>query len=395
MLRGIRICVGSLCLALPVLLGADLKEPLSAIRQIETAGKGHPAAIAAAKQLGATGQLEQLPEILAAFDDANPLVVNWLRSAVETIVDRELQAGKALPQAELEAFILATDHHPRARRLAYEVVLNVDPTIEQRLIPGMLNDPSTEFRRDAVARLLTAATTQLEAGEEAAAKPMLLEALQGARDTDQVEAIVKPLEKLGEKVDLPRHFGFVMDWRMIGPFDNKDKKGFDIAYPPETEIDLAGKYAGQQGEVTWGTYETTDKYGALDLAKMLAPHKGAAVYAYSEFEAESARDIEVRLGSPNAWKLWVNGKFLFGRDEYHRGKAIDQYRVPAKLQAGKNTILLKICQNEQTEDWAQDWQFQLRVCDATGTAVLSQTRPPTKEPIVEKPAEAKEQDGAK
>jgi hypothetical protein len=44
------------------------------------------------------------------------------------------------------------------------------------------------------------------------------------------------------------------------------------------------------------------------------------------------------------------------------------------LKKGRNEILVKICQNEQTEDWAQTWDFQLRVCDALGTAVLSQDR---------------------
>jgi hypothetical protein len=39
-------------------------------------------------------------------------------------------------------------------------------------------------------------------------------------------------------------------------------------------------------------------------------------------------------------------------------------------------ILVKCLQNEQTEDWAQNWDFQLRVCDATGTAVLSMDRKP-------------------
>ncbi len=49
---------------------------------------------------------------------------------------------------------------------------------------------------------------------------------------------------------------------------------------------------------------------------------------------------------------------------------MDQYRVLAKLQPGTNKILLKICQNEQTEDWAQRWEFQVRVCDSSGPLVL-------------------------
>jgi hypothetical protein len=52
--------------------------------------------------------------------------------------------------------------------------------------------------------------------------------------------------------------------------------------------------------------------------------------------------------------------------------AIDQYRVGAVMQAGRNLILLKICQDEQKPDWAQRYEFQLRVCDANGSGVLSQ-----------------------
>ena len=48
---------------------------------------------------------------------------------------------------------------------------------------------------------------------------------------------------------------------------------------------------------------------------------------------------------------------------------MDVYQVPAKLKAGSNRILLKICQNEQEQTWAQRYQFNLRVCDKTGTAV--------------------------
>jgi hypothetical protein len=49
---------------------------------------------------------------------------------------------------------------------------------------------------------------------------------------------------------------------------------------------------------------------------------------------------------------------------------MDQYKAHARLKPGVNTILLKICQNEQTEDWAQEWNFQIRVCDPFGNAVL-------------------------
>jgi len=96
-----------------------------------------------------------------------------------------------------------------------------------------------------------------------------------------------------------------------------------------------------------------------------------AGYAYAEFHSNAARPVELRLGCKNAWKVWLNGKFLFGRDEYHRGMEIDQYRMPVELKPGKNVILVKVCQNELVEEWTREWEFQLRVTDSLGTPIAS------------------------
>ncbi len=353
---------------------ADFDAAVETIRNIGPEGQGNAKASAAWKEL-AQSPIQDLPRLLAAFDGASPLAANWLRSAAETVADRELKATGKLPQPELEKFIGETQHNPRARRMAYEWILKIDPTVADRLIPGLINDPSTEFRRDAVARLIEAGTKQLADEKKDLAKETFQAALHGARDEDQINAIVKPLDTMGVKVDLPRHFGFIMDWRLIGPFDNTAKKGFAVAYPPETEINFDGTYAGQKGDVKWAKYVTEDKYGLVDLSKYTAPQKGSVTYAYTEFTSDKAQTVDVRLGTPNAYKIWLNGELIFGREEYHRGMAIDQYRMTGRLKEGKNQILLKICQNEQTEEWAQRWQYQLRICDATGTAILSKTRP--------------------
>ena len=353
---------------------ADLADQLAVIRKVGPQGQGHPAAAAAWKEVVAA-DAAALPQILAAFDGANPLAANWLRGAVESIADRTLSADGKLPASDLENFVLEVKHDPRARRLAFEWLTRVDAAAPERLIPGMLNDPSVEFRRDAVQRLLDQAAKLETDGTPDAARPVYLQALSAARDDDQVQACVKPLEKLGQKVDLPRHFGLVTNWYLIGPFDNTGKKGFDVAYPPEQQLNLDAKYPGKDGDVAWTKHVTTDAYGIVDLAKAQDAFKGAVTYAYHEFTSEEAQTVDLRLGTPNAWKVWVNGELVFGRDEYHRGMRLDQYEMRAALKPGKNQILVKLCQNEQKEDWAQRWQFQLRVCDSTGTAVLSKTRP--------------------
>ena len=115
---------------------------------------------------------------------------------------------------------------------------------------------------------------------------------------------------------------------------------------------------------------TTNDYGVVDMNKPFTALKGAVGYAAAEFVAAESRPAEIRLGCINGWKVWFNGKFLFGRDEYHRNVEIDQYRMPVTLQKGRNVIVVKICQNEQTEDWAAAWEFQLRITDALGTPIV-------------------------
>lgn len=350
------------------LSAADLSPQIKAIRSVAREGQGNEAAAAAVRTLAAA-DASDLIQILAGFEKASPLAANYLRNAVESIADRHVASGKLLPTAELERFVLNRSHDPGARRLAFEVLLKVDSSARDRLIPEMLLDPSPEFRRDAVLRLVTEAESLVDSSAEQA-KQTYRKALSGATDSDLVKKISEALKKLGAEVDLVSHFGFLTRWKIVGPFDNREFVGFDRVYPPEKELDFEAKLSARDGDVAWGEITTTDEFGILDIAKSIAPHKGAVMYLATTFHAKSDRDVEFRFGTPNAWKIWVNGEYLFGRDEYHRGMAIDQYRVPARLRAGRNVILVKLCQNEQEDDWAQRYQIQIRVCDPSGVAVL-------------------------
>jgi hypothetical protein len=44
------------------------------------------------------------------------------------------------------------------------------------------------------------------------------------------------------------------------------------------------------------------------------------------------------------------------------------------LKKGANTVLVKCCQDEQKEEWTVEWEFQLRVCDRAGSAILAATK---------------------
>jgi len=292
---------------------------------------------------------------------------------VDSVTSRVLGVGGNLPLAELGKFVLDTHHNPRARRLALELLSRMDAATTDKLLAGMLNDPSMEIRFDAVQKVMDQAGQALAASNKVGATLLFQQALNSARDPEQIDGIATKLGELGQPVDTLKLFGFLTDWKVIGPFDNTGRKGFEAVYPPEQKIDLAAECDGKAGKVKWRDDLITQKYGKVDLNEVYGKLKEVVAYATTDFYSDRAQAVELRLGGKNSWKVWLNGKLLFGRDEYHYNSEIDQYSMPAQFQPGRNTILVKVCQNEQTEDWTVEWDFQLRVTDSLGTPMLSDT----------------------
>jgi len=351
-----------------------LSPPLRTLLAVGPKGAGNRRAAEAWQEL-ARSPAERLPNLLAALDGANPLAANWIRTAIDTVAERQLRRGGKLPAAELEQFVLDRRGAPRARRLAYEWLCRADRSAPRRLLGGMLDDRSREMRRDAVAQLIGDAIQVTELSRPANALPLYRRAFAAARDRDQVELLAGRLRKLGETVDLPRHFGFILGWKLIGPFDNSAERGYGVAYPPERESDPAASYDGKHGKVGWIDYRSKDDYGKVDLNRAIGEEKGVVGYAMTEFYSAERREAEFRVTSFNAVKLWFNSRLVDEHNIYHGGSQMDQYRSRGTLLPGRNTILLKVCQNEQTQSWARVWGFQLRLCDEHGTAVLSTDRP--------------------
>ena len=355
--------------AAPLSAETTSPEALARLKAVGREGQGNPAASKAWKEVVARGP-SALPEILAAMDGAEATAANWLRTAVDAIAERALAAHEELPAAQLERFVRQTRHDGAARRLGYELLCRVDPKAPDRLLPGMLQDPSPELRRDAVAAVIQEADALLEKDARDAARAAYRKALTGACDRDQVDRLVKQLDKLGVKVDVAGHFGFVTRWLLAAPFDNSREAGFDAAYPPEKGVNPAAVYKGKNGaEVRWTAHTTTNPYGVVNLNQAVGKQQGVVAYAYAVVESPAERPVQVRAGSQNGIRIFLNGKEICHRDEYHHCMEVDQYVASTTLKAGRNELLVKVCQNEQKEDWAQQWSFQVRLCDAVGAAV--------------------------
>jgi hypothetical protein len=340
----------------------DTTRALAALKAVGKEGKGNEDAGPAWKTLTSKGVAGLIPA-LEAVDDANPTAANWLRSAAGAIADAEKAAGRALPADKLEALATNPKFAPSARHFAYTLLVGQDPGAKAKLLPGFLNDKSADLRRDAIAFRLE----ELEKAAGPGLKADLERLFALTRDRDQVDLVARKLSDHGVKPTVTEHLGFVTALSLVGPFDGPDGKGYDTPHPPEAATAATGTFKGKDGaEVTWVPAATTDRYGAFDLNKLVGKHKNAVAYALAVIVADQETPCEVRVTSITSVKIFLNGKEIFGRDEYHHGDPLDAHVGKGTLKKGENVIVLKVCQNDQKEPWAQDWKFRVRVCDDTG-----------------------------
>jgi hypothetical protein len=359
MYRAMVVVIGLAAAVVVAAAGSDAGEEADMARRLAAAeaGGGRADLATLADQLAAATAAEIRPA-LTALEAATPAGSNWLRSGLDRAVER---LGAELSSDELAAWATDGTLPPRARSLAFGWLKNRDPARADRLLAGMLDETALDLRRAAVAKLLADAAGGGEAAEQAAHR----QALVAARDVDQVEAIATWLSEHGEPTDVAEVLGFVRRWRVSGEYDNVGGKGFARVYPPEE----GGAAAGD-----WKEIVSTDRHGEVDLNAAVATKKGVLAYAEAVVEMPAAGPAEIRIGSPCAVVVWVNGQRVMGHEIYHASEAIDQYIGTAEFREGANTVLVKCCQNEQTESWAGEWKFQLRITDPLGQPLARQPK---------------------
>lgn len=377
-----RIAVG--CLTFCVLAAAhialadDVDVQIAAILSVGPLGKGSPAAEAACKDLSRRGP-EILPRLLSAMDASNIVAANWYRAAYERIVARELAKSQPnLPIAEFKAFVREPRHAGRARRLALALLDRVEPAFGTALVPTLIDDP--EFREDAVAAALKQGDDAKGRGDVAGAKRAYAIAFDHARSSEQVTAAARKLEGIGEKVSIVEHLGFLTDWSVVGPFPAPGMSGFRTPFPPERGVDLdASLTTAVKTTLHWTRRTTNDPLGTVDLVRALGPESEVVGYAYTEFESPTGRDAQLRCSADDCLAVWLNGEKVFGREMWLNGTRLDRFITPVHLVAGRNRVLVKICQGPHHRDPSvgNAWTFQLRFCAADGAGLGLKSLPAT------------------
>lgn len=351
--------------------GGDLDELQEAIATVAGArvGAGASSALREAWQVIAGTPPDEWAAIFAAMAEASPLASNWLRSAIDAASQQATLTDANVEQ--LRAVIANAEYGNLGRRAAYEVLIDHQPELREPLLETLLDDPDELLRFEAVGLALRRA----ESLEGEAQLDAYRKAISHARVLSQVEQAAEALEKLGEPRELTGLMGLITAVRLIGPFDNTEQAGFDRVYAPEDVLEPAGEYQGKGAAgaefetVSWQPHQSTDRLGVVDLNTAVAAEKSAVAYAWVTVQSDAARDVELRYSSPGATKVWLNQKLVAANEIYHNGNQFDQFSTSATLREGENQLLVKVCQNDQPQPWAQRWSLQLRICDATGGSI--------------------------
>ncbi len=167
----------------------------------------------------------------------------------------------------------------------------------------------------------------------------------------------------GAKVDLQGLLGTVTNWWVVGPFElGEQNEGWNTNYIDEPNVNLAGRYMSGKQRVQWKQVISDDPNGKVDLRKQVANRDRCVGYAYTEITVKDPVDAVLLLGVDDSEKIWVNGEKVY--DAFvARALKVDDDRVPVKLQAGTNKILMKVWQN------TMGWEFCMRIARPDGSPV--------------------------
>lgn len=172
--------------------------------------------------------------------------------------------------------------------------------------------------------------------------------------------------RLGDPDALGKRFeelGFVTDWRVIGPFDNEGKSGFDTETPPEQKRmqapDPHASYAGKEREVRWRAYPDIARRGYVSLGSVLRPRENVCGLAETFVYSDEPRALSLWIGSGGANKVYWNGQEVL-RDAAYRMPSAERSVAIVGAHAGANRLLVKVCVT------SSPWGFQLRVGDDKG-----------------------------
>lgn len=169
------------------------------------------------------------------------------------------------------------------------------------------------------------------------------------------------------KIDKAKeHFaatGGILQWALIGPFDNVSGSGFNIVYPPEKEINRTATYKGSYDAPTKWFVPNNHRYDRwIDMERNFISGLGT-FYANTFVYSPTKQTVQLRIGTSGAFKLFLNDEVILQTDDEYNND-LDTYIAQTELQQGWNNVLVKCASSE-----IQRCNFLLRITNPQGNPI--------------------------
>ena len=162
--------------------------------------------------------------------------------------------------------------------------------------------------------------------------------------------------------------GYVQRWRILGPFDNDGRGGFDRVLPPETTLDqptdMSAEFQGSERAIRWRTLPDIGPTDSVRLGLFLTPGTDVCAFAETFVELQRARPVSVWVGASGAIRVWWNGQQAID-DHVYRTVDLDRDAAVVAGRVGWNRVLVKVC------GAAAGAAFLLRVAEPDGTPIAN------------------------
>ncbi len=146
-------------------------------------------------------------------------------------------------------------------------------------------------------------------------------------------------------------------WQIIGPFPNRN--GFNYVFPPEKQHNRKTRSLTSKTNIVRRLHSDPIQDGYIDLTQLVPDPLMQVAYATIGIKSDVRQSVQIRLGTDEGVKLWLNGNKVWQYNDI-RSAVFDDDIVDVTLNKGINTVLLKVINR------IDNWGFYFRVTDEDG-----------------------------
>jgi len=156
------------------------------------------------------------------------------------------------------------------------------------------------------------------------------------------------------------NIGSIMDWQIVGDFENISASGFDKNYQPVYHAEPGYIFKNKIGaDVKWFNLYKQVPGNWIDFTNNFYC-QNTLVFAQTFCNSPSDQLVYLRIGTSGSLKTWINDQLVFS-EENERNNGLDTYVFPVNLVKGNNRILLQIGCSE-----IDRCNFMFRITDLEG-----------------------------